>query len=434
MRKILLLLFLINVYASYAQDDVIHLGYCNGEMAESSNIQLVGTGWVQSAIYLPASTIKTYAGNEIKSIRAGLVSRLNIDTLRVWIRTSLEGENIVQGTITKNTTPSIARGWNEILLDQPYSLTNETSGLYIGYSYRQRANVQAVSIVGDPVSNASYLKMGNEDWKDMSSDGVLSIEAVVTGNSLPHYDLGLSDVRISPDPGTGENALKVVAVIHNYGTQVPDGFNITCQTPGINPITTHFNTAVASSANSTVVFDVDPGVPTDNANLWTVKISSLDHNVDENESNNTFSAEYTFLRNVLVEEFTTENCVNCPRVASFFRDAMERNPDYKNRICPLCHHAGYYTDWLTQPCDNDYLWLYNEDGNYYAPSMMINRRPYFKGMFATNNTTATFLPESADELQTYFDSELNGIANAVVGARLDFNADSSQVTENFNCL
>lgn len=82
-----------------------------------------------------------------------------------------------------------------------------------------------------------------------------------------------------------------------------------------------------------------------------------------------------FERKVFLEEFTTENCNNCPAASVKLHNILEL-PEYENRLIAVCHHVGFETDWLTLPEEKDYLWLYNADGKY-APALMIDRVPTF---------------------------------------------------------
>lgn len=434
--KKILLIFVLCIFGliAKAQTDTLNLGYCNGAIASSSNIQLVGTGWVESAVYLPTSVLKAYAGNAIKAVRAALVARINIDTLKVWIRSSLTGRNLAEGELTKVSSPAISKGWNVVNSDTAYALTSEGAGVYVGYSYHQKANVKATSIVGDAQLNTSFLKLGTSDWEDISSKGVLSIEAVVSGEHIPQYDLGLTQVRITPYPNAGENALKVFATIHNYGVQVPQGLTLTCISSGIVPIVTSVDSLITSTTSKTLSFVIDPKQATDESNQWTVFISGLNGESDEDSDNDSATAQYTFLKNVLVEEFSTEKCVNCPRVATYLHEALNAKSAYQNRVFALAHHAGYYTDQYTQSCDEKLTYLYNEGDELYAPAVMVDRQPYFSARYATGNATATFLPSSAENLESVFDSELEVTANAVVGVSLAFNADSTEVTATADCI
>lgn len=416
--------------ADYVETDTISVGYSNGEVAESSSIYMNGKGWVECAVRLTPNSVAAYDGNDIVAIKAGLVARVNVDTLRVWVRSSLDGENLAEGTAVKVGTEGIYKGWNNVALDSPYDLSQANVDLFIGYSLHQKANVRATSVVGDPLANTSYLKLGTADWKDISDEGVLSIEAIVAGENVPKYDLGLNAATISPDPSYSATALKVEASLHNYGLADIKGFTLAVLADGRDKVETHISQEIASTANARVKFDIEPLQDYDENTLWTISIIGIDDAADEYAGNNDMDATYAYLRNPLIEEFTTEECPNCPRVGGFLQEIMAMDT-YKERVNVVTHHAGYYTDKFTQPCDEELTWLYASNGSTYAPAIMLDRQPYF----AQSGYAATATcPSSLDDLVEYIDYEMTVKANAVVGLNLEFNADSTSVTANVNCI
>lgn len=78
-------------------------------------------------------------------------------------------------------------------------------------------------------------------------------------------------------------------------------------------------------------------------------------------------------RVVVLEEFSTEKCPNCPAATDKLEQVMENLTDEeKAHLLIVTHHAGYYTDFLTQPCDEELTWFYG--GQYtYAPAFMVDR-------------------------------------------------------------
>ena len=76
-----------------------------------------------------------------------------------------------------------------------------------------------------------------------------------------------------------------------------------------------------------------------------------------------------FARVVMIEQYTTEQCPNCPPVLATLEDVVD-NDD--NIIC-VTHHAGYYTDFLTIPLHSDMLDFYNDGGSTSAPAGMVDR-------------------------------------------------------------
>ena len=135
MKKILLtLLALLTVAPLLAQSDTLTLGYCKGAVASEGMATQKGNTWVSAAIQLPGETMEAYQGNSVAQVRVALCSRSNIDTLRVWVRKTLKGENLAEGYITMKTDTRIKKGWNVVELNAPYAITGER--LYIGFDLK----------------------------------------------------------------------------------------------------------------------------------------------------------------------------------------------------------------------------------------------------------------------------------------------------------
>ena len=83
-----------------------------------------------------------------------------------------------------------------------------------------------------------------------------------------------------------------------------------------------------------------------------------------------------YQRVVLLEEFTTEKCANCPSRTQLVNEIMD-SVAYQGKIVAVYHHSGFYSDFLTLPADEDYKWFYNYKSTY-APALMFDRYPYFE--------------------------------------------------------
>jgi len=103
-----------------------------------------------------------------------------------------------------------------------------------------------------------------------------------------------------------------------------------------------------------------------------VTVSQVNGGSDDDVSNNTLtrninvSPDHTY-KNVLIEQFTTENCGNCPPVLAYMETIFDNDPN----VFILTHHSGYYTDFLTTPEDTLMVEFYNSSP--FAPAGMFNR-------------------------------------------------------------
>lgn len=380
-KTILTLLTLLATVAMSAQQvSGLVLGYCDGQVTKGGAVSSTEKdAWNSAAISISAGDIKTYSGCHIDSIRVGLASKINVDSLVVWLRTSLDGENVAQAIIPK---ASLVRGeWMQVALDAPYTVPNNlTQGLYIGYSYHQKGSCKAISAIyqSPAIPNSFYLKMNGEDWTDQCSMGALSIEALVFGDNLPKLNLQLKTLDVQDVFVVDKGVLKVDATVRNLATQTVTGFDFTTAIDGIDETyTAHVDSAIAYNQEKQVSFTIQPAITTTDPahRLVTVTLSKINEGADENPDNNTLTDSievvgHDYTRAVLLEEFTTEQCSNCPRMAGYIKTALASG-QYDGRLNVVCHHSGYYTDWLTTTFDDEYLWLFN--GGTYAPAIMVDR-------------------------------------------------------------
>lgn len=357
----------------------VNIGYCAGEVSDKGALTVEGNTWVSGAIYLPSTMLQPYDGLQITTMRAGLASRLNLDSLRVWVRTELDGPNLGEGVITNKSTPKIKSGWNEVALEAPVGITSQ-NGLYLGFSYHQKTQTGAFSAVGSELPNAFFAQLSPaEAWQDMSSLGILSVEATVEGAELPDYDLSLTSAAARPSSVSAQYHLDVS--VSNVGQKAVSGFSISTYTSAdqaAQGYSLHLDCDLATGSRQTFGFDVPEEYITDKDYVF-VSITSIDEGEDAVAENNTVKAQFAYVRKVVIEEFTTERCSNCPRVAAQLHTVLE-DPKYADNVIAVCHHAGYYVDSFTQDCDNE-LVAANAYSVGYAPAMMFDRAPIFNGAF-----------------------------------------------------
>lgn len=414
--------FALLAMVSNAQETV-NLGYCSGEVNTKGTVTTEGKKWVSGAILLPADMLEPYVGGNIKAVRAGLSSKINVDSLVVWVRNELDGDNLAADTITLKTDPAIVKGWNELALSTPVKI-NAGGGLYVGYSYRQKAKTGAMSVTGSMVANAFFAKFDEDgEWQDMSASGILSVEAVVEG-TRPEYDLGLLSANADPYKNAAYNV--ITATVSNNGSNTINGFTVESKyenTPDV--YTSHIDLQLASGEKKEFTYNI-PAQDMGTAGNVSISIKELDEGTDQVESNNTITAKIVMVKKVFIEEFTTERCSNCPRVAGYLKNVLNMDK-YKNRAIAVCHHSGYYTDWLTQPCDAEYLALFG--GGSFAPAMGFDRYPMFY-----NNVGRYDILISPDQetIERSIDARLEEQANTSIIISLTFDESTQTLGVNVN--
>ena len=403
MKKILLSLFalLASFEVSNAQVSGMNIGYCHGKLGPFpstsdtyfSDLSTKKQTWTSGAILIKKEKINSLAGNQIREIHAGLISKLNVDSLAVWVSESLDGP-----VLSTDTIAAPAKGWSTVSLTKPVDITSDMQTLYVGYSYHQKSTSKAMSCTKTPEPGYScFIRSGNDEWKDYSNDYAVSVEAMVYGDKLPKYDLTLSALDVQQNYVVDNGNLEFTMKVFNNATVTINGFDAVCTVDGSDDkYTVHCDSSIVYNESKTITMTVSPtAIQTMDpaTRTLTVTLTNLTEGEDEIPSDNTLSGTFnvtlhSFVRNVLLEEFTTEKCTNCPRVASYVHDAMNE-PEFQGRLNTMENHAGYYTDSFTATFHNDWTWLFD---NIYAPAVLYDRHA------EDGEATAVTCPNSKLEL------------------------------------
>lgn len=429
-RTILSLAAAMLSLAAVAQVSALKLGYCGGELASPGTVRVLNEATVQGAIYLTQEELAHYAGNSITTLNAGLASKLCIDTLTVWLRSSLDGPNLAQAVLTKNTDPKLAKGWNTVSLPEPYEITGQ-EGLYVGYTFHQTKTAFGLSTVGEYVPNGLFVDLGTGQWEQPTQYGVLSMEAWVEGDNLPLYDLALLGVQhkaLVPQNGNLPLELRV----RNAATHTISGFDVKGRIRGQeNVMTAHVDCSLPYDEVQAFEATLQPeGIEAGQhyvADLW---LENPDGQADQNPENDRWTVEFDviakeFARTVLLEEFTTEQCINCPAGAGAMHSALDMLGEEADRVAVACHHSGYYTDWLTHASDNSYLFLFNDGGSTYAPAFMIDRK-------AGSDDKPVFANPGAANFAQKLRNQLKNPAYVGLDVNADIDTDTRTVSVSVN--
>ena len=429
-RIILSLMACLAIFGyGHAQVSDVTIGYCGGETSNSGTIKCSDPEtMVSAAIYIPASTLNTYAGNQITGVNAALSSKLNVQEMTVWVRRSLNGENLAEQTITKDSDPKIKKGWNEVNFDTPYDITTGDEGLYIGYSFFQKKVTYGIATLDYPTENGLFYQFGDGEWENHSDEGTLCLEARVQGDNLPKVNLMLTKLNVPEVYIIDKGTMAISGTVWNRATYTITGFDVKVSVDGKTVATAAIDMELPYNATAEFETEAALGITEVGSGKGevTVSIENIKEGLDEDPSDNSISAEFLiiqhdFKRRILVEEFTTEKCPNCPRVGNYIHDSLQKD-EFKDDVLVVCHHSGYYTDWLTTSFDNQYLWLFNDGGQTYAPAVTVDRN-------ANGKSTSVYCPSSSSEMELSWKNALATPAFVSVNVEVEADpADENHIT------
>lgn len=130
------------------------------------------------------------------------------------------------------------------------------------------------------------------------------------------------------------------------------------------------------------------------------------------------SAQYP--QTLLIEEFTGERCPNCPPAATALHAYLEaQTPEQAARTSVICHHVGFYDDWLTCASSKPLTWYYNDGGSTYAPAMMVNRTH----IDSSEPGAAMGMGRTAASLAKWYDPVFEGSSNYQLANTVKYSAE-----------
>lgn len=363
-------------------------------------------------IYLTESILEPYIGMKIVGIRFGLCA--DIGQSGVHLHRIVDG--IPGQVVASNYVQYGKTGWNQEDFPKPYVI-KEGEELAAVFEYTQYSDDE------DHSFPLSFVKEGdgsipiwlwcpyhgtNYSWNQFDAGGKsLSIQVLVEGE-FPDYSVKPYSFKTVRGLVNG-TATANIKVDNNSAYDISKiGYVVTVDGVAGAERTAVVDGGLARGKSGYFNADVPCGA-TEGVKDVTVEVTKVDGNNNENTDRVATGklnvSSIRFARNLCIEEFTTEKGPYCPRVAGYLHEYLETAD--LSRVYAVCHHAAFYTDWLTQPCDEDLTYLFNDAGLTYAPAMMFNREPDFKSAYASGEMDNVTDPGSADDIELLAQYYLN---------------------------
>ena len=134
--------------------------------------------------------------------------------------------------------------------------------------------------------------------------------------------------------------------------------------------------------------------------------------------------EESVARKVLLENFTTAECPNCPTGHTTLKSVIGDNPN----VIWIAHHSGYYTDMYTTQETEDLLWFFNNGGGTYAPAMMLDRTDLSSQGAQPQGGNSPVYGISKALAQKTLNYQLEAPAYATVAMEKNYNPETRQLT------
>lgn len=354
------------------------IGYAESSKTPSStNAFLLSKSTIQGqAIRLSKEKLQALKGKTISSVSIRVGSnQTNAKNIHAFVSTSLDGTALAEGDVY------VSRAFKEVkfTLPQAYTITGDEDELYIGYRATMTSTTSTILVADNTcdLKGCNYAIKDGE-WVDTygTNKGSAYISAEVDGvGDYVDAIVGKSDID---GYYKAEGSYDYTVKIKNIGTTAITSFDAVGSVGGKS--FTQKITGVNIAPKAEYAFNLtDISSGKEGTQDLDMKIENINGGAaDIDESDNTLQSSIFFYpsnmeRGILVEQFTGQDCPNCPAGHRAVASAIETAKNYvSDKIYSVAHHAGYYPDIFTTSEDADATIFYGQGGSG-APAIMVNR-------------------------------------------------------------
>lgn len=347
------------------------IGYSSNSLGYGIGLGNVTT--LQGAIYLTPDQLAKYKGQQIVGVRVAFWEHPGTEC-KVFIKKDLKGTPLLEQSVT-----GLEEGWNYIPLNA--GLDIDGSGLYVGFSSKTGLFSLAMDKDASSDENGNWISVRNNTWLHTTAAntnwvGALCMEALIGGGDYSDDKIQnqvIVDQVVANYLVSSTQNLQYKAYITNLGTATLTDFDLVYILDGGEAVKKHvsgLNLANREAMELNVELDakVADGQHTlrtyiENINSSGSKFSSK---TDNTYAFNCATGDY-FMPNALYEQFSTEQCSQCPNAHKLYHYVFRGHKD----IVAVSNHVGFGTDQLTI---DDSKWFLNFYGSgEFAPAVMVNR-------------------------------------------------------------
>ena len=319
---------------------------------------------VTTAIRLSEGMMGLLKGRNIYSLKVGIAA--DADDATVFIRKE-------DGTILWQITKALELGWNDVVLENPLVIPGDQP-LYIGFSAVQHDRKYLIPVAKETGKvNGLFLSANGEPLTEYTSMGNLCLKVEVDGNEseFGYVASMLKAYSTKPYLLEGKEAATDMTIYflnegENSISKIKLGRKLNDKE--LSDTICTFKRRLRANSLGELTLKV---APTESGNYtFTLKeIEKTPVSVKPIMAGVTiYKAEDAIKRVVLIEEFTSQSCGNCPAGQKALHKVISGNED---RVALVLHHSGYEPDIFTKQESVNYCYFYNTTT--YAPAMMIDR-------------------------------------------------------------
>jgi len=288
-----------------------------------------------------------------------------------------------QGRLTAEPTKKVVNleaGWNEIMFDSPMAIGDED--VFVGAQVYETKGTPYPFGIFTAASVPFYANANREGWGEVKERGCLLVQAIVETDDESDGFPWAATVSFSGFPQVVKPSapFSCTLYVHNLMAEPLTSLTFTSSdgTGEATSYTMDFDEPVAAFDGKALSYRLVSGSREGTSVPLTLRVTAV------NGHEATPTADYTrmlyvmrdaFVRVPLVEEFTSQRCVNCPFMIYFLDRAIDAWREEGGSVLYVTHHSGYAEDAFTQPVDRELLYLFGGPETY-NPAVMYDRRVF----------------------------------------------------------
>lgn len=352
-------------------DGVKTIGFTTGKYSRDNGVTFTSGTKIGFALRLTKEKAALLKGATLEGVRTAFSTK-QLSDFKIFVSTTPDGTPLYEQSYAKGYGTKL----NDFLFDTPQQL--DGSEVYVGCTFTL-TNQNYAPLLFDGTSDFApglSWALTDKGWADVSSYGLGAPVFQLLVKGAPQFD----DLVIKPyDTKAYYRSGKYFSIapqLYNFGTEPVTSFEVTTTVAGVASAPYQVS-GVNILPGETYDFEI-PGVNPSTTGLTDVSlhVTKVNGKADADPSDNATAQKICIYpedmpRRFLLENFTGQTCVNCPRGHEELNAFVKGR---ENDFIVVSHHAGYAPDFFTMKEDADYTWFY--PSGTYAPAAMLDRAPY----------------------------------------------------------
>ena len=376
MRQIVIVFALLIGCCALAQQPY---GYAPGSV---DNDEVAGLGGAKNEFvqcmtcFDPASdpAIARMKGKKVVGVRCYL--RADYKQARQKRSAVMASEGSVSNFVrTQNV--DFTQGWNDVLFDEPITIDDQP--MFLGFQVYETIGTPYPVVVysGVNVAQSCYVNLAKKKWEEYIDRGTPLILALVEDEAAACFErTAYAQNTTHPQTVAPDRDFLGELYLHNFTNEPIQSLEIAMQGEGASSPTLRtitLPTPLPAYGSTIVSAQLHAGTTESTTASWTATVTQVNGQEAQPGRPGTTQLYVTydnFIRTPLIEEFTSQRCINCPQMAYFLEKALE---EYQGEYVYVAHHSGFHEDAFTTQPDRDILYVFGGYENEYNPAIMYNR-------------------------------------------------------------